>query len=42
VVFSFIACLVIYFAARRRTRLVDLLGAVLSPLLVVSLSIIII
>ena len=42
VLFSFASCLIIFLATYRKNRIFDLLGAVLSPLLVVSLAIIII
>lgn len=41
-VFSLVACVVIYMATCRRNRMVGLLGAVLSPLLVTSLAVIIV
>jgi len=42
VIFSLLSCLMIFLATYRRNRLVDLLGAVLSPLLVLSLAVIIV
>jgi LIVCS family branched-chain amino acid:cation transporter len=42
VVFCLISCLMIFVATYRRNRIVDLLGAVLSPLLVISLAVIIV
>jgi len=42
VVFSFISCVVIFSAAYKKNRMVDLLGAVLSPVLIISLAVIII
>ncbi len=40
--FALISCVVIYLATYRKNRIVDLLGAVLSPILVVSLAVIIV
>ncbi len=42
VVFSLFSCIMIFIATYRRNRIVDLLGAVLSPLLVMSLGVIIV
>jgi len=42
VFFSFIACLFIYVAAAKKSRMIDMLGMVLSPILIVSLAAIII
>ncbi|MDQ5890227.1 MAG: branched-chain amino acid:cation transporter, family [Candidatus Dependentiae bacterium] len=42
VLFSFISCIVIYLATYKKSRITDLLGTVLSPLLVLSLVVIII
>jgi len=42
VLFSLLSCILIFVATYRRNRIVDLLGAVLSPLLVASLAVIII
>ena len=42
IIFSIVACLIIFAATVRKSRVVDLLGDVLSPLLVVSLFVIMI
>jgi len=42
VFFSLLSCVVIFLATYRKNRMVDVLGAVLSPVLVISLAVIII
>jgi len=42
VLFSLLSCILIFLATYRRNRIVDLLGAVLSPVLVVCLAVIIV
>ena len=42
VFFSLVSCIVLFFAAYKKSRMVDLLGAILSPVLIFSLAVIII